>query len=128
MKKISKNNSRFVYLWLHLFNLCIQSYQFSFDGKHQKKHYVKYPRTRIFFGPCIFSTESSMMEKWGSVETRILMFYVVKENIDTKWLNPFLLKVLFWSPWKHQKTNDFFMFSGGLKETLGRRGLTKTKN
>ena len=34
--------------------------------------------------------------------------------------NPYLPSVTFWSPWKHQKTKDFLMFSRGLKWNIGK--------
>ena len=36
-------------------------------------------------------------------------------------LNPFLPNVPFWSPWKHQKTFGFLMFSGGSKGNIGKK-------
>ena len=36
-------------------------------------------------------------------------------------INPFLPIVLFWSPWKHQKTFGFLMFSGKSKRSIGKR-------
>ena len=35
--------------------------------------------------------------------------------------NPFLPNVPFWSPWKHQKTFGFRMFSGGSKGNIGKK-------
>ena len=37
--------------------------------------------------------------------------------------NPFLPNVLFWSHWKHQKTEGFEMFSGGSKEIIGKESV-----
>ena len=34
--------------------------------------------------------------------------------------------VLFWSPWKHQKTKGFLMFSGGSKENIVKRWANQT--
>ena len=41
-------------------------------------------------------------------------------------LNPFFRNVPFWSPWNHQKTKGFLMFSGQSKGKLGRKGLMLT--
>ena len=35
-------------------------------------------------------------------------------------VNPLLPNVPFWSPWKHQKTKGFLMFSGGSKGNIGK--------
>ena len=36
-------------------------------------------------------------------------------------INRFLSNVPFWSPWKHQKTKGFLMFSGGSKGNIGKK-------
>ena len=41
-------------------------------------------------------------------------------------LNPFLPNVPFWSPWKHQKTKGFLMFSGGSKGNIGKKRVNLT--
>ena len=43
------------------------------------------------------------------------------ENYKTR--NPFLPNVLFWSPWKYQKSKGFLMFSGGSKVNIGKKRL-----
>ena len=40
-------------------------------------------------------------------------------------INPFLPNVPFWSPWKHQKTKGFLMFSGGSKGNIGKKRVKK---
>ena len=43
-------------------------------------------------------------------------------------LFPFLPNIPFWLPWKHQKTKDFLMFSGGSKGNVGKKeDLIKTQ-
>ena len=36
-------------------------------------------------------------------------------------INPFLPSIAFWSPWKHQNTFGFLMFSGGSKGNIGEK-------
>ena len=43
-------------------------------------------------------------------------------------LNSFLLNVPFWSPWKHQKTFGFLMFSGGSKGNIRKKRLKELKS
>ena len=48
--------------------------------------------------------------------------YFTKSSTINVWqgLNPFLLNVLFWFPWKHQKTKGFLMFSVESKGNFGK--------
>ena len=39
----------------------------------------------------------------------------INEYTGTKWVNPFHTTGLFLSPWKHQKTSGFLMFSGDVE-------------
>ena len=41
-------------------------------------------------------------------------------NLRKILFNPLLPNVPFWSPWKHQKTFGFLMFSGGSKGNIGK--------
>ena len=42
-------------------------------------------------------------------------------------IKSFLPNVPFWSPWKHLKTKDFVMFSGGSKENIGKKRVKTNK-
>ena len=43
-------------------------------------------------------------------------------------LNHFFHNVLFWSPWKHQKTEGFLMFSRGTKGNIGKKRIKNQSN
>ena len=48
------------------------------------------------------------------------MFILYLMFFANDYINPFLPNVPFWFPWKHQKTLDFLIFSGGSKENIGK--------
>ena len=54
------------------------------------------------------------------------VYSIIKLHVMNNIFNPFLPDVPFWSPWKHQKTFDFLMFSGGSKEDIGKKRVNKT--
>ena len=45
----------------------------------------------------------------------------INEPVKDHFFNFFLPKVLFWSPWKHQKTKGFLIFSRGSEGNIGKK-------
>ena len=81
----------------------------------------KFPTTPLLLDlstlPSVISFSLFLGQSWE----RIALLRKILTWLCKQCFNPFLPNVPFWSPWKHQKTFGFLMFSGGSKGNIGKK-------
>ena len=72
---------------------------------------------------------ASIMNPWGiftNFDQLVVMKSAVKVLVETMFFKPFLPNIPFWSPWKHQKTFGFLMFSERSKGNIGKKSVNSS--
>ena len=86
-------------------------YSILFWTLHQQNNWYKAKEidTKYYFTVVLITLLDS------SIIISCLCCFIFDHQTGNHWLTLFILRISFDTPWKHQKTRGFLMFSGGIK-------------